>query len=195
MNDEMHHDSMDMGGMSMQMTFGHFTDYEVTIVWDWWKVTTVTQYVFSWFFVVFLVVLLFVVKMRLITTVEEKMRLLQMNSKEHDSEHTKNNNGKKTTNHDVESVVGEGTTTTRYSLLNGEKDSARENIVNQIASPSPSSLKSAWMLRLLHASLSALGYSLALLLMLISMTYNVGLCLALLCGYFLGESWMLRFIT
>ena len=178
MNDEMHHDSMDMGGMSMQMTFGHVLDYKVTIVWDWWKVTTVTQYVFSWIFVVFLVVFLFIVKMRLITTVEEKMRLLQMNSKEHDSDHTKNNNSKNTANNDAESVVGEGTTTTRYSLLGGDKDNAS------------SSLKSVWMLRLLHAFLSALGYALALLLMLISMTYNVGLCVALLCGYFLGESWM-----
>ena len=187
MNDDMNHESMDMGGMSMQMTFGRFTDYKVTIVWDWWKVTTLTQYLFSWLFVVFLVVLLFLVKMRLITTVEEKMRLLQMNSKEHNSDHTKNNNGKNTTNNAIESAVGEGTTTTRYSLLVGDKDNARESIVHQISS-SPPSLKAAWMLRLLHASLSAFGYALALLLMLISMTYNVGLCLALLCGYFLGES-------
>ena len=190
MNDEMNHNSTtDKGGgmMSMQMTFGRFTDYKVTIVWDWWNVTTVTQYVFSWLFVVFLVVMLFLVKMRLITSVEEKIRLLQMNSKEHNSDHTKNNNEKNTNNNAVESVVGEGMTTTRYSLLVGDKDNARESIVHQI-STSPPSVKTAWMLRLLHASLSAFGYALALLLMLISMTYNVGLCLALLCGYFLGES-------
>ena len=62
-------DNMDMDmdmDMGMRMTFAPWYEYKVTIVFDWWKVETVTQYFFSWCFVVLLVVLLFVIKMPLL---------------------------------------------------------------------------------------------------------------------------------
>jgi hypothetical protein len=52
---------------------------------------------------------------------------------------------------------------------------------------SSATLKRVFILRIIHAFMSAVIYGLALLLMLVAMTYNVGLFLALLVGYFLGD--------
>ena len=179
--------------MMMQMTFGKFTDYKVTIVWDWWNVTTVTQYFFSWVVIVLLVIVLFFVKMPMLAMVEEKLRQLKSNTKDANSDHNSpavNNAAAGAEEPFREQTSAEGTGTgsgtgTRYSILDGHQPvEMRETILKRLPK---SSSKAIWAMRLLHAFLSAVGYGLALLLMLVAMTYNVGLCIALVVGYFIGD--------
>lgn len=168
--------------MMMTMTFGKFTDYKVTIVWDWWKVTTVTQYFFSWVLIVLLVILLFIVKMPMLAVVEEKLRQLKANTKDINSDHNNPNIATAAEEPLREPAATEGA---RYSILDGHQQvDMRETILKRL--PKTSS-KSMWMMRILHAFLCAVGYGLALLLMLVAMTYNVGLCIALVVGYFIGD--------
>jgi hypothetical protein len=65
-------------------------------------------------------------------------------------------------------------------------EAMRDNVASQLLG-----LDSPWRkkygLRLLHALLSGLNYGIALLLMLIAMTYNPGLLLALVFGYAVGD--------
>lgn len=64
-------------------------------------------------------------------------------------------------------------------------DAIRDNTTQHIALDSP--WKKKYGLRILHALLSGLNYGVALLLMLIAMTYNPGLFLALIFGYAVGD--------
>jgi hypothetical protein len=63
-------------------------------------------------------------------------------------------------------------------------DSTRQPLLGLMSS---TTLKRVLILRVTHALMSAIIYGLALLLMLVAMTYNIGLFLALLLGYFLGD--------
>jgi len=172
---------MGMGDMGMQMTFSKWNEYKVTIVFDWWKVETVTQYVFSWLFIVLLVVLLFVIKMPLLGGVEETLRLLKTNTKENGSDHE----GTLTVNGPNGYAVVD---TKDESRDGGPKPPPPVTATTALAAVTTKSKEvKVWVYRVLHAALAATGYGLALMLMLISMTYNVGLCVALLVGYFVGD--------
>lgn len=55
------------------------------------------------------------------------------------------------------------------------------------SNPAKLSVEKYFAFRLLHAVLSGLNYALALLLMLVAMTYNPGLFMALVIGYAIGD--------
>lgn len=159
MNMNISEGSMNMteGSMSMVMTFGKFTDFKLQLLFSFWDIQTISQYVFSWLFVVICVIFWHGLKYFTQTTIEESLRKLMVNSKD----------------------TGENVCETEYQLAGN-----RQPLLGMMSS---ATLKRIWILRVVHAFMSALIYGLALLLMLVAMTYNIGLFLSLVVGYFLGD--------
>mmetsp|Transcript_35443 Transcript_35443/g.33632 ORF Transcript_35443/g.33632 Transcript_35443/m.33632 type:complete len:188 (-) Transcript_35443:392-955(-) len=158
MNMNMTDDSM---SMAMVMTFGKFTDYKLKLLFNDWDIQTVTQYIFTWFFVVFFVIFWFGLKHWTQTMVENSLRKLINQNK-------------------IDKVDGSENASDSDYQLGG----TRQPLLGLMSS---ATLKRVFILRIIHAFMSAVIYGLALLLMLVAMTYNVGLFLALLVGYFLGD--------
>jgi hypothetical protein len=152
--------------MSMVMTFGKWEDYQLKMVFNSWDIQTKTQYFFSWVFVVLAVIAWHGLKYLQTTIVEENMKNVILNSK--------------IMSHD------DGDFTNTNPQIQATKSSSGSNFLLPEGKWSGSSRK-LWILRLTHSLLSALMYGLALMLMLVSMTYNCGLFLALLVGYFAGD--------
>lgn len=148
-----------MSTMSMVMTFGKFGDYKLKVLFDTWDIQTVTQYAFSWIFIVFLVLVLNGIKYVNLVFVETRIkrmtRQLEMNS---------------AGNH-AEKIVQKS-----------------NNVFSDMTSKMQShGWRKVFPLRLLHAVLYAASNGLGLLLMLIVMTYNVGLFWALVLGSFTSD--------
>lgn len=76
-----------------------------------------------------------------------------------------------------------------YSDRDVEQQSENTRLVESEFSAEPvrMSVEKYFGFRLLHALLSGLNYALALLLMLVAMTYNPGLFMALVIGYAIGD--------
>jgi Ctr copper transporter family len=166
----MSHDKMRMPGsdmqMSMVMTFGKWEDYKLKLVFDSWDIQTKTQYFFTWVFVVLAVIAWHGLKHLQTTLVEENMKSVMLNSK--------------IMSHD------EGDFVSNNPQIEATKSGSGSNFLLPDGKLTLSSRK-FWILRLTHSLLSTLMYALALLLMLVSMSYNCGLFLALLVGYFAGD--------
>ena len=160
----MDHSSMSMSmssSMSMVMTFGKFGDYKLKVLFDTWDIQTVTQYVFSWIFIVFLVLVLNGIKYINLVFVESRIkkmsRLLQSNNQNEVSESEK-----------------------IFMKSNG----IFERMTTKMQSHG---WRKIFLMRLLHATLYAASNGLGLLLMLVVMTYNVGLFWALVLGSFTSD--------
>ena len=150
-----HSSSSSMSTMSMVMTFGKFGDYKLKVLFDTWDIQTVTQYAFSWIFIVFLVLVLNGIKYVNLVFVETRIkrmtRLLEISS--------------------TEKIVEKSN-----SFFSNMKSEMQSHGWRKI-----------FPLRLLHAVLYAASNGLGLLLMLIVMTYNVGLFWALVLGSFTSD--------
>lgn len=155
----------------MVMTFGDWGDYQLQLIFDSWTIKTKTQYFFSWIFIVFAVVCWHGLKYIQSTMIEGSIRKGSLNprSDSHD---------------DVEY------TTIRNFKSKAEKQNSSSV---QMLHSNPSQFERRWVLRLTHSLISAASYGLALLLMLVSMTYNCGLFLALVIGYFIGDLLFFRY--
>lgn len=151
---------------SMVMTFGKWEDYRLKLIFNSWDVQTKTQYFFTWVFVVLAVIAWHGLKHLQTTLVEENMKSVIQNSKvmSHDDSDFVNNNPQ----------------------IEATKLNSGSNFLLPEGKASLNSRK-FWILRLTHSLLSALMYGLALMLMLVAMTYNCGLFFALLVGYFAGD--------
>jgi hypothetical protein len=162
----MDHSSMSsMSTMSMVMTFGKFGDYKLKVLFDTWDIQTVTQYAFSWIFIVFLVLVLNGIKYVNLVFVETRIkrmtRLLEISAADNHS----NNR-----------------------IVTGKVVEKSNNVFSNMTSKmQPHGWKKLFPLRLLHAVLYAASNGLGLLLMLVVMTYNVGLFWALVLGSFTSD--------
>ena len=154
--------------MTMVMTFGKWSDYQVTLLFDSWDIKTKSQYVVAWFGVVLAVVCWHGLKYLLTTCVEDSIRNLVLNTKtnSHDDSEYSNVN-------DLQSPTSSKQFSANHLLLSEGKTNF--------------TWKKILILRVVHAFIAACIYALALLLMLVSMTYNCGLFLALVVGYFIGD--------
>ena len=154
------------------MTFGDWGDYQLQLIFDSWVIKTRTQYFFSWTFIVFAVVCWHGLKYVQSTIIEESIRKGALNFQ--------------TNSHDD---IG-------YTTINESKqvvEKQNSSSLQVLHSKSSEQLKRLWILRFTHSLISAASYGLALLLMLVSMTYNCGLFLALIIGYFIGDLLFFRY--
>lgn len=163
---------MSMGGdsmsMSMVMTFGKWSDYKLQLLFTSWDIKTKGQYIAAWLCVVLGVICWHGLKYLLTTFVEESIRHLVMNTK--------------TNSHDDTEYANSGSP--QGLTASTKSDSSRLLLLEGKTS---STWKRLLILRVVHAFIAACIYGLALLLMLVSMTYNCGLFLALVVGYFVGD--------
>jgi hypothetical protein len=151
------------GMMMMVMTFGSWSDYQLKLLFEGWDITTKGQFALSWFAVVAATAAYQGIKFWLITY-ETKMlhRLSKRSSSGNSTEE-----GRKL---EVESSV----------FANG--GSLADALVD-----SSSAINLSLKERVVHAVVSAINYGFALLLMLVAMTYNPSLFLALVVGYGAGD--------
>ena len=162
--------AMSMGddsmSMSMVMTFGKWSDYKMQLLFTSWDIKTKSQYMIAWFGVVLAVICWHALKYFLTNSVEESIKHLLTKTK---------------TSHDD----------TEYSNINVSQippDSYKGTSTLLLADgKSATTWKRILVLRIVHALIASCIYGLALMLMLVSMTYNCGLFLALMVGYFLGD--------
>ena len=156
----------------MVMTFSEWGDYKMQLIFDSWDIQTKTQYFFTWLFIVLAVVGWHGLKYVQSTIIEESIRKGALTYKSNNLD-------------DIEY------TTIKNSKLNSEKQNFSSSQV--VSAESSEQLKRLMMLRLIHSFITATSYGVALLLMLVSMTYNRGLFLALIIGYFLGDLLFFRY--
>lgn len=161
-------DDMDMG-MSMVMTFTSWSDYQLKIVWDGWDVKTEWQFALSWFAVMFMTFAYQGLKHQH-TYLEAQIMSLRM--KRSDSGDDKGSSSAETP-----TVSG----TSRAPLV--------EKLIDTVVGGSN---EIPFKYVLLHAFLGSVNYALALILMLVAMTYNPSLFMALVVGYFLGDIFFFR---
>lgn len=169
-------DTMDMGSMSdmgdmpmsmsMVMTFGKWSDYKLQLIFSSWDIKTVPQYLFSCLFIIMMAVIWHGLRYFLVVVIEKNIRELIFNKKVNRIDENEYSTVNQNTSESPK------VNSSRILLLGGKNSSTSMRIR---------------FLSSLHALVSALTYGLALLLMLVAMTYNAGLFLSLLIGYFVGD--------
>jgi hypothetical protein len=171
-SEEEEEDRMDMGdepmSMSMVMTFGKWTDYQLQLIFSSWDIKTRSEYTVAWFAVVIAVICWHGLKYFSSSFVEESLRHIVLNTKAISRDDTEYSNI-----NSPQSISDTAKSTTTHLLL--------------ISGKTSTTWRRVLILRFLHSILAAMTYGLALLLMLVSMTYNIGLFAALIIGYFLGD--------
>eukprot|EP01033_Poteriospumella_lacustris_P015778 gene15778-11298_t len=144
----------------MSMTFGSFGDYRTSIWFSAWTTSTPAQFALAWFIVVLLVVAYHF--LRYYTTVVED-KIVEMN-------------GMLAFADDIEEAAplteGAPATARRRGRSTDGTTSGKHGVVLALRE------KMKW--RVIHALISASTYGLGLLLMLVAMTYNVLLFIALM---------------
>ena len=165
--------------MMMPMTFSSWKSYKLQILFTSWDVQTVPQYIASWFLIVILCILLHVLRCS-ITVIS-----LSMKSKRERTYMINNINLKNTIGLGFTSESSINNLPIDSSNLIDSSDKKRKNVIDRMIDILRN--RSLLFLRLLHALLTAINYGLSLLLMLVAMTYNPGLFLALVVGYFFGD--------
>ena len=167
----------DMMMMMMPMTFSSWKSYKLQILFTSWDVQTVPQYIASWFLIVILCIVLHVLRCS-IAVISLSMKLKR------EPTYMINN---------IKNTIGLGFTSESSinslpidsTNLMDSSDKKRKNIIDRMIDILRS--RPLLFLRLIHALFTAINYGLSLLLMLVAMTYNPGLFLALIVGYFFGD--------
>jgi hypothetical protein len=191
---------MDDGGGSMDgmaTSFLPWETYKGTILFDFWKVETKWEFALTWFAIVALAVIYHAIRF-LIYTLEEYMYKPVHAS---GSGSTGGAGGSSSSSSSSSSGGGGGGGGSAmvgqegYQRLPDDKDPelgvSPDPTRGGGAAPTGSMESTApsqyMLLRALHALISGFNYGVALLLMLVAMTYNPSLFLALMFGYALGD--------
>ena len=156
---------MDMD-MEMVMTFGKWTDYKLKLLWDDWDITSRVEFGFSWLLVFVMGVVYHLIKFYMVRT-EDDMRKVSASGHQTLLEHENGAVNNSRSSKAEEGISGNGAAS---ALMDS-------------SSPSNAMV----ILRVKHAALAAIHYALALLLMLVAMTYNPCLFLACCLGYGAGD--------
>ena len=151
--------AMEPMSMSMQMTFGSFRDYQLQLLWSSWDIKEEWQFAVSWV-IVFLAVVFYHGLHYVIFSLEAAMRI----------------NGFKSIDGGDGDIELGSTQQSLYSVL-----------ATSVGSAHLIKTTNSRKLRFIHALLAGVRYALALLLMLVAMTYNPGLFMALILGYIAGD--------
>jgi hypothetical protein len=160
---------MDDGGMSMpmmSMTFSSWSTYKLQIIFSSWDVKTQGQFALSCFAVILAPIVYFALK-HYIYILEDKMggfKKVRVTTSDYTKLHEQNA-ALEVTARELEEGNGGGKNWVNAANLN----------------------MTMFQMKVLHAFLSALNYGMALMLMLVSMTYNPTLFVMLLIGYGIGD--------
>ena len=183
MDDGMVMDDGMSGGMTM--TFLPWETYKTSILFTSWKVQTKWEFALSWFAVAIFAIMYHAFRF-LIYTLEEHMYRPYT---ENDTNATQPGNAVVGTTGDQQPYhqlgdkgSGEGEIEPIHTSNN--TNNRRETNSQTLEAASPTQYM---MLRILHAVLSGLNYGVALLLMLVAMTFNPSLFVALMFGYAVGD--------
>ena len=157
--DDMMDMDMDMD-MSMVMTFGDFSDYKLKLLFDAWDIEEKWQFALSWCVVVLATILYHYFKY-----IEGTIQLQMFRAQKEESVGRESDP-------QVSSLLIIGSTT-----------------ISKSGKPAASKTQSSYFLklRIAHAIIGGLLYGLALMLMLVAMTYNPSLFLALVVGFVIGD--------
>lgn len=147
--------------MDMVMTFQSWSSYQLQIVFEHWNVTTKWQFAGSWFAIVFLTVAYHGLKFTI-----AKMEALE-NSGNYKRYYLGDSSGA--------NVMGLDNNNASLVTGVGSKTDAQVTGI--------SSLK----YKLQHAAMTGVSYGFSLILMLVAMTYNPWLFVALMIGWTLGD--------
>lgn len=155
-------DMDDDSGMTMSMTFSSWGTYKVSILFSSWEVSSKWEFTLSCFAIILATIIYHAVRY-LIYILEDFMYL-------------KTRQGS--------SIIDR----TEYTKV-GEPNLDDERVTATDMSDASVHLSAAryLLLRAVHSVLSGLNYGLALMLMLVAMTYNPTLFLMLMIGYALGD--------
>ena len=154
--------------MMMPMTFSSWSSYKLMILFTSWNVQTIPQYIASWILIVLLCIVLHILRFfLLIISVSMKLKRdptypIRPVNIGFGSDSGINNSG-----------IGN-------THLLDSSDKKKKSLIDRTTDILKT--KSLLFLRVLHALFSSLNYGLSLLLMLVAMTYNPGLFLALVVG-------------
>lgn len=174
----------DTSSMSMTSTFQSWSSYQTKILWDGWDIQTQWEFALSWFAVALAAVFYHALRF-LIFLVEDYMHPPTSSSIIGGNETLVTSEGYQranTTDMDPkEEDLPQGMSASS-NLRTG--NSSSHNVTTKKSGMSSTKKIS---FRILHATLAGLNYGLALLLMLVAMTYNPSLFMALIIGYGIGD--------
>mmetsp|Transcript_21135 Transcript_21135/g.30285 ORF Transcript_21135/g.30285 Transcript_21135/m.30285 type:complete len:171 (-) Transcript_21135:161-673(-) len=148
----------------MNMTFGNIFDYKVQLLFSSWDIQTAWQFSIAWIMVFGSVILYHWMKY-LLSILEDKIAVAL---------------GKRKIS-SGDSIENDALEPTERTALYGGFN------LTHVYSDDTGVCNTLFLLRTLHAILNALTYALALLLMLVAMTYNCLLFLSLVMGYGVGD--------
>ena len=149
--------------MDMVMTFQSWSSYQLQIVFEHWNVTTKWQFAGSWFAIVFLTVAYHGLK----------FSIAKMEAQENSGHYKRHSLGDSS----GANVMGLDTNNISNISLTGVGSKTDAQVTGI------SSLK----YKLQHAALTGVSYGFSLILMLVAMTYNPWLFVALMIGWALGD--------
>jgi hypothetical protein len=156
------------------MTFGSFRDYKLKLLWESWDIQEEWQFALSWL-AVFLAVVLYHALHFVIYSLEAVMREKNTDLALAPPRPRKASDG------DIEL----GSSSTDALTANEHHDSnlleSSNRHIHKVEFSDDSKI------RIAHAILGGISYGLAMLLMLVAMTYNPSLLLALIFGYAVGD--------
>ena len=158
------------------MTFGSFKDYQLKLLWESWDIQEEWQFALSWL-AVFLAVILYHALHFVIYSLEAVMRE-EKKINDTDVVPRKGSDG------DIE--MGDHSTDKLTGSCSTEKNGLSDN-KSLIQTMNIMGFFDSLKIRAAHALLGGISYGLAMLLMLVAMTYNPSLLLALIFGYAIGD--------
>ena len=163
--------------MMMPMTFSSWKSYKLQILFTSWDVQTVPQYIASWFLIVLLCIVSHVLRY--------SVGIISLSIKLKREPTYMINNIKNTIGLGFTSESSINSAAIDNSHLIDSSDKKKQNFIDRVIDILKN--RTLLFLRLIHALFTAINYGLSLLLMLVAMTYNPGLFLALVVGYFFGD--------
>ena len=176
-------------GMSggMTMTFLPWETYKTSILFTSWKVQTKWEFALSWIAVAIFAIMYHAFRFLIYTLEEHMYRPYTESDTSNNANAVAGTAGADQQSYhqlgDNNKGGGEGDIEPNNNASNGTS-SQREANSRTLEMASPAQYM---MLRVLHAVLSGLNYGVALLLMLVAMTFNPSLFVALMFGYAVGD--------
>ena len=185
MDDGMVMDDGMSGGMTM--TFLPWETYKTSILFTSWKVQTKWEFALSWIAVAIFAIMYHAFRFLIYTLEEHMYRPYTESDTSNNANAVAGTAGADQQSYhqlgDNNKGGGEGDIEPNNNASNGTS-SQREANSRTLEMASPAQYM---MLRVLHAVLSGLNYGVALLLMLVAMTFNPSLFVALMFGYAVGD--------
>ena len=179
MNNNTSHIMKNMNGQMKMMTMTFNDNNNLKLLFEFWNIQNETEYVFSCFFVILFTTFTHGLKYYIKKCDKQ---IIELNKKLINLSHNSENVIQPL--HDNENII-------EFVNINNDTPKERQLIMNEL-NDKPSSKVSisnlyAYKLRVKHGILTSAHFGSHLIIMLIAMTYNYGLFMSILFGYFVGD--------